>query len=216
MENDFPGPGLEPIAVLGRMPSSRDIMRQTWDGLSGRWLPLMGALWVAIICQGALGRIPTLGPILSLLLAGPMYVGITAFTLGIERREPPDWEKLLEGFERIARNILAFLLLVFWVVLGTLLLIVPGILWMLSYSQVFFILAEEPDLTASQALRKSRDMMRGHRMELVVLHCWQFLLALLSVFTLCIGLIWLVPFFYACWARFYSELKKMPVLSQPA
>jgi uncharacterized membrane protein len=192
------------------MPSARDILAGTRRDLSGRWIPLLLVLWAALICQAALGRVPKVGSLLSLALAGPLYVGMSAFSLGLMRDGRRDWESLLQGFERLGRNVAAFLLVLFWAVLGTLLLVVPGILWMLSYSQTFFILADQPELSAAEALARSKEMMRGHRLELVALHAWQFLLVLLSALTLFVALIWLVPYFYACWARFYDEVRKQP------
>ena len=195
------------------MPTGREILEQTWRSLSGRWMPLLIALWAAFICQGVLGSLPKVGWLAGLLISGPFYVGVSAFVLRLMRDGDRDWETLLQGFENLGRNAVAFFLLLFWIVLGTLLLIVPGVLWMLSYSQTFFILAEEPGISATDALKRSKEMMRGHRMELVILHLWQFGLFLLSPFTLFIGLIWLIPYCYACWARFYEALKKLPTVS---
>jgi len=208
-----PVESVEPIK-LGRMPTSREILSETWRDLSGRWLPLIAVLWIALFCQSVLGAAPKIGLLLSIVLSGPFYVGTSAYTLALSETEKPDWELLIQGFDHTLRNIVAFLLVAFWVVLGTLLLVVPGILWMLSYSQTFFILAEDPDITAQEALHRSKQMMVGHRMELVMLHAWQFLLFLLSALTLFIGLIWLIPYTYACWARFYQAVKKMPVISE--
>ncbi len=195
------------------MPSGRELLGQTWRALSGRWMPLLAVLWAAFICQGVLGALPKVGWLISLLLSGPFYVGVSAFVLALMRDGDRDWESLLQGFERLGRNAAAFFLVLFWIVLGTLLLIVPGILWTLSYFQTFFILADHPELSASGALRRSKEMMHGHRMELAVLHGWLFGLFLLSAFTLFVGLIWLIPYGCACSARFYDALKKLPAVS---
>lgn len=144
---------------------------------------------------------------LTVVLSGPFYVGISAYALGFLRTGNSDWESMIQGFENPVREILAFLMLMGIILLGILLFIIPGIIWMLSYSQTFFILADHPEISASQALRQSRKIMYGHRMDLVKLHVWQTGLILLSSLSLFVALIWLIPYFIVCWARFYEDIK---------
>ena len=145
--------------------------------------------------------------LVSLVLSGPFYVGVSSFALGFLRKGDSDWETLIQGFENPLREILAFLMVTGIVLFGILLFIIPGIMWMLSYSQAFFILADHPEITASQALRQSQKIMHGHRMDLVKLRVWQSGLIFLSSLTLFIALIWLIPYFIICWARFYEDIK---------
>jgi uncharacterized membrane protein len=42
---------------------------------------------------------------------------------------------------------------------------VPGIIAAISYSMTFFIMAEDPKIEAQEALRKSKEMMEGHKSE---------------------------------------------------
>ncbi len=201
-----------PVQRVGVMPTGREILRAARDSLRGRWGRYLLVMWIAFLCQGVLGAEPKLGPLLSMIVSGPFYVGTSAFALAAERETRPDWEHLLQGLDRMGRNMAAFFLLLFWIVLGTLLLVVPAVVWMLNYSQVFFVLADHPELSAVEALQKSRDMMYGHRLELVVLHCWLFGLFLLSLLTLGVALIWLVPYAYACSAYFYESLRRLPTV----
>ena len=155
------------------MISGRAILAWTWQSLAGRWTPVLLAVWAALICQGIPTALPMAGPLLALLLSGPFYVGISAYILGVVRKKDPDWELLLQGFEKPIQAALAFLMVLGWLILGTLLFIVPGVLWLLSYSQTFFILAEHPEFSAGQAMRESKRLMANHRMDLVRLHLWQ-------------------------------------------
>ena len=54
--------------------------------------------------------------------------------------------------------------------LGFILLIIPGIILSLMYSQVFYILADDPDIGAIEAFNKSEKMMRGHKWQLFMLN----------------------------------------------
>ena len=70
-----------------------------------------------------------------------------------------------------------------------------------------FILAEHPNLTASQAISLSEDIMDGHKAELFFLDLsfigWSFLSAL----TLNLGNIALNPYKNAARAAFYRQLQ---------
>jgi len=189
------------------MFSSQSLLSETWKSLAGRWIPLLCTFWIAVFCQSIPSAIPKVGTLISVVLSGTFYVGMSAYALGFLRKGESDWESMIQGFENPVREILAFLMFMGIVLLGIVLCIIPGIIWMLSYSQTFFILADHPEISASQALRQSRKIMYGHRMDLVKLHVWQSGLILLSSLTLFIALIWLFPYFIICWARFYEDIK---------
>ena len=93
------------------------------------------------------------------------------------------------------------------VFLWSLLLIIPGIIKSFSYAMTPFILEENPELDASAAIHRSRMMMRGHQFDLF----WLFLgflgWLILSLLTLGIGLLWLVPYMETSLAAFYEEVK---------
>ena len=52
------------------------------------------------------------------------------------------------------------------ILLWLLLLIVPGIIAAISYSQTFFILAEDDTIRPSEAIEKSKKMMEGYKREI--------------------------------------------------
>lgn len=92
--------------------------------------------------------------------------------------------------------------------LFTLLLIVPGIIKMYDYYMVEYILADYPDLTISEALDRSKKMMRGHRLDTFVLNLsflpWLFL----SLFTFGIlNTFYVTPYITATNAELYFALK---------
>ena len=94
-----------------------------------------------------------------------------------------------------------------FIALWTLLFIIPGIIKMFSYAMTPFILEENPELSANEAIDRSRAMMKGHKFDLF----WLFLSfigwAILCIPTLGIGLLWLVPYMQAAQASFYEDVK---------
>jgi len=112
------------------------------------------------------------------------------------------------GFERYWHNVGGMLLMVLYVLLWTLLLIVPGIIKALSCSMTTFILVDDPELSAAQAIRKSMKMMDGHKMELFLL-CLSFVgWIFLGLVTLGLGFFAIAPYMEMTMAEFYLNLRE--------
>ena len=117
------------------------------------------------------------------------------------------------GFNRFGVSILAAIMLGLFTLLWLLLLIVPGIIAGISYSQTFFIIAEDKSIGAREAIDKSKRMMDGYKLKYFYL-CLGFIgLALLCILTLGIGFFWLMPYTYVTCARFYDDIKEQTELS---
>ena len=89
----------------------------------------------------------------------------------------------------------------------TLLLMIPGIVLAIAYSQVPFILHDHPELSSIDVLRTSRMMMYGHKWELFLLMLSFFGWLILCVFTFGIGLLWLAPYMQMTITKFYEKLR---------
>lgn len=113
-----------------------------------------------------------------------------------------------DGFGRWGRNVWGLFLVGFFTSLWALLLIVPGIVKFYAYSMTPYILVDNPELSANEAINLSQKMMKGHKFDLFFLQLsfigWIFL----SIFTLGIGLLWLIPYMMTAQAAFYQDIKK--------
>ncbi len=78
----------------------------------------------------------------------------------------------------------------------------------MSYSQTFYILCDHPHCGAIEAVSDSRDLMIGHKAKLFWLHARFAGWMALSVFTLFIGMLWLIPYMYTALACFYDDLQR--------
>ena len=100
-----------------------------------------------------------------------------------------------------------FLMNVF-ISLWSLLLIIPGFIKLYAYALTPYILIDNPEISANQAINLSQKMMKGHKFDLFFLHFsfigWFFL----SIFTFGIGLLWLLPYMMTAQAAFYQDVKK--------
>ena len=91
--------------------------------------------------------------------------------------------------------------------LWSLLFIIPGIIAGYSYAMTSYILAENPEQTASDAIDRSKQRMSGNRWRLFCVQIsfigWEIPSALL---TFGIGSLWITPYKQAAIAAFYREV----------
>ena len=91
--------------------------------------------------------------------------------------------------------------------LWTMLFIIPGIIKSLSYALAPYILADNPELSANEAIDESIAMMKGHKADLFLIQLGYAALAILSLLALGIPLLWLDPYYKVVYAKFYEEVK---------
>jgi uncharacterized membrane protein len=91
--------------------------------------------------------------------------------------------------------------------LWSLLFLVPGVIKGCSYFLAPYILVDNPELTAEEAICRSMRMMDGHKMQLFLMTLGYALFVMLSSFLFCIPLLWVVPYYNAVFAKFYEEVK---------
>ena len=95
-----------------------------------------------------------------------------------------------------------------YIFLWSMLFFIPGLIKTYSYSQTMFIKTENPNISASRAIKLSMDMMEGHKWDLFVLHCSFLGWLLLSGLTYNIlGIVYVFPYYYAALAFAYEEIK---------
>lgn len=189
------------------------IMQKAKEALSGNWGLAIGTTCVLGLIEGIICAVPILGIIAMIFIAAPFLLGYTFFCLSISRRQDPRLEQIFDGFKYLGKAFITALLAQILIFLWTLCLIIPGIIAAFSYSQIFYIIVDDPDIKPMDALRKSKAMMDGHKFQLFLLHLrfagWFFL----SAFTLFIGLFWLIPWFYVSLAKFYDEINPDKVVN---
>ena len=91
--------------------------------------------------------------------------------------------------------------------LGYLLFIIPGIILQFCYGLVFWIVADEPAMPVAEALKLSRKMMYGYKWKLFCLNCRFIGWYLLSIFTLGIGFLFVIPYQAMANIHFYRNVK---------
>lgn len=141
------------------------------------------------------------------IIGGVIQLGYAQFLLKQHDGQELNIRDLFSQFDRFGTGFAQAFLRSLYTFLWMLLLIVPGIIKAISYSMTPFILAEHPNLTASQAIDLSKQMMDGHKMDLFILDLTFIGWSLLSALTLGIGFLWLNPYTNAAHAAFYRQLQ---------
>jgi len=95
-----------------------------------------------------------------------------------------------------------------WLLMIVLLLIIaiPSIVIGLGLSQAYYLLVDEPDIPIVDALKKSWSIMEGQKRDLFMLQLTFLPLAILSIFTLFIALLWIIPYMQVTFAKYHDGL----------
>lgn len=109
-----------------------------------------------------------------------------------------DWELALKV---IGTSILMGIFIMLW----TLLLIIPGIIKGIAYSQTFFLMKDNPEYSALEAITESRKRMKGYKWKYFLMNLSFIGWAFIAIFTLGIGFLWLTPYIATANATFYNE-----------
>ena len=185
-----------------------ELWRRSFQILKGNWGKAILASLIHTAITGSVGELKSYGTLLSVLLS-PLTAGLQLFFLRLAEKGENDLKNLFQPFNDYTRFLWAAVRMMIFTLLWTLLLIVPGIIAGLRYSQTIFLMLDDPGLNAAEAMKKSALLMKGHKWRLF---CYLFVLVVLliltAVCTLGIGLIWYVPFMHAFAANFYLSLRE--------
>ena len=110
------------------------------------------------------------------------------------------------------------------VVVSIFTLLIGGIILAYAYAMVPYLLHDYPELSIREAMKISREMMRGHKWELFVLDLTFIGWIILSIFTLGLGILFVEPYQQAARSAFYEDLKcdsiveedDQPITEEPA
>ena len=186
------------------------------QSLEGKWGKAAIATLIVFIILELFGSSPSffMDPIPSMVLQGvfsllllPLAWGYITFFLRIIRDENLDYGHLFDGFNQYFRIFLAELLKGIYILLWALLLIIPGLIKEYSYAMTEFILKDNPEMSGEEAICESMRLMQGHKMQLFLLDLSMIGWLILSILTLGIGLLFLMPYNYTAHAHFYEDLK---------
>ncbi|XYL01535.1 DUF975 family protein [Bacillus thuringiensis] len=86
--------------------------------------------------------------------------------------------------------------------------IVGMIVMYFSYALTYYVMIENPEYSVSQAMKESKHLMKGHKLDLFLLWLSFIGWALLAILTLGIGFLWVSPYMSTTTAHFYRYISK--------
>ena len=140
------------------------------------------------------------------LLGGVIQLGYARFLLKQHDGENAEFNDLFSQFHRFGQGFAQKFLRNLYTFLWSLLFIIPGIIKGLSYAMTPYLMAENPELSAQDAIRLSIQLMEGHKGDLFWLHLTFIGWDLLAALTMNIGYLVLNPYRNAAEAAFYRQL----------
>lgn len=178
--------------------------------MKGQWVSAIVIVLLSGLIMGAIGLIGSvLGPfsfLLTMVVNGPITLGTAMFFMHVVRGERAEIGDMFNGFKRFSGAFVLIFLQGLFTMLWSLLLIIPGIIKGYAYSMSFYILADHPEYSASEALKESQRMMKGHKMELFCLQLSFIGWAILGIITLGLGELYTIPYMKTATAAFYENL----------
>ena len=147
---------------------------------------------------------------IKIFIYNPLQVGGYAFFKENVLSGNAQLDEVMQGFRDYMKTFKTLFFRDLFVLLWSLLLIIPGFMKAYSYRMVPYIISEEPDLEPSEVLAMSERMMNGHRMKAFLLDLsflgW-FLLAAVTAGVA--GVFWVFPYKNNTDAALYQELREL-------
>lgn len=142
------------------------------------------------------------------ILAYFMEVGLIRYMTNFVKGKETSFELLFSKFKDWKQIIITYLHQFAVIFLWTLLFIVPGIIKGYAYALVAYIIAEDSTISSKEALKLSKEMMKGHKGELFVLGLSFIGWHLLAILTLGILEIWIMPYQHTATTKFLLNIKE--------
>ncbi|MBQ4091832.1 MAG: DUF975 family protein [Firmicutes bacterium] len=221
--------------------SRKEIKLSAKNDLSGRWGTAIGAMLLATYIPSMVVSIPgslfsfvygmamelesyamagisyilmmvlTLVP--TFLIVAPLLMGYIYFSLRIARHQDANATMPYRAFTKgvYGRVTFGYFMMTLFIMLWSLLFIIPGIIKSFSYAMMPYIMMDDPNKTWKEALEESKQMMNGHK--------WDYFVLIMSFFgwLLLVGLTWGIlavyvgPYMQQAEANFYRALKGEPL-----
>ena len=189
------------------MRSNLDLLSRAWDALGNQWLLAMAICVLNGILTSVLSSVGFgLG---SMLLGGALAFGMSRVMVLIYRGHVPSVDTYFDGFRHFLPTLIASLLLAVLVLMGLVLLVIPGIVAAIGLSQTFYVLQDHPEMGAEAALKESWRLTwtNGNMWKVLFMGFLSFFVLLGGALAFGVGLFIAYPLVSVMLAGLYEELR---------
>ena len=170
--------------------------------LKDNWGTMVVIVLLQYLIVAALNFIPMINMVSFLILPG-LSLGITMCSLKVARKEQVGVPNMFDGFKYFLKAFGLQFMIGLYVFLWSLLLIIPGIIATYRYSLAVMVLADNPELSISECINRSKELTSGNKWFIFVLGLSFIGWSILTVFTFGIGILWLLPYINVTTAVLY-------------
>ena len=153
----------------------RDLRRRLRDAqvspraMTALYTGLLLVLDLVILLGSGYGVLSMFIRILCWLISMVLGAGFVLYCMAIRRGERSEYLTLFDGFSFAGRLIALNLLISLLIVLWSMLFVIPGIVAAYRYSMATYIMAENPNMQATEAIERSKALMDGRKGDLFCL-----------------------------------------------
>lgn len=144
--------------LSGEMLQMKAMLEAVYNGDTSFILPQVEITPVASIIVFALGIMSTM-----------LGVGYSLFCLNAVRHRAPAYGNLFDPFGMFFKILWLNILMNVFIMLWSMLFVIPGIIAAYRYRMAVYVLLEHPECSALECIRESKRLMQGHKGELFIL-----------------------------------------------
>ncbi len=194
------------------------VLQEAFRLSDGSKLKIMGALGIyiviAIFSSAILGIIfpkdassvnETLTSLISVPITLPLLIGITMLGINRARDESLEIPSIFNYYNMLFSLLIAYFLMNILIVVGIMLLIIPGIYLAISYTFAYPLIVDK-GLGVWEAMELSRKTVTKQWFKFFGLAIATGVIVLISAIPLGIGLIWSIPTTYISYGLLYHHL----------
>ncbi len=198
-----------------------ELKRNAREKLGGKllgpnWVNAVLVMVIFYILTAAINGIAGFGTLIMLVIGGPLSYGVAKLFLqqcdNGQKMNPMDIFKGL--YEDFGGNFILYLLRYVFIALWSLLLIIPGIVKMYSYSMAFLVKADHPSYDWRECLDASKELTRGHKWKLFILDLSFIGWEIVGCLCFGIGTFWVNAYREATIAEYYRYFESNRVINR--
>ena len=186
-----------------------DYISRGWELFKMNAGGFVGFTLIYCLVAGVANAIPVLGTLIQLAIGAPLLAGFFIVARKLAHDEPVEFSDFFKGFEHITQLVLGNLVVTIFVIVGLILLVLPGIYLAIAYSFVMMVIVFEK-IEFMKAMEVSR--------KVITKNWWNFFLmafvfagiAILGILALGVGLLAAIPTIYCILYAAYEDIMGIP------
>lgn len=148
----------------------------------------------------------TIANLLASIITAPLSYGLIMYYVEFERAEQANINIIFKPFQYVIKVFVINVFINILVSIGSMLLIIPGIIMAAAFSCVPYIYMKHPELGVMDMVSHAWRMMKGHKFEYIILELSFLGWHLLGTITCGLAYIWIIPYYQMTLVKFFNAI----------